>query len=70
MHRFRCRLYREYATVTKATMHIEHKPGEKLEVDWAGQTLPVIDTITGTEAKAYLFVATLSCSGTLTSRLL
>jgi transposase len=58
-----CKLYREYAVISKATMHIEHKPGEKLEVDWAGQTLPVIDSITGTEAKAYLFVATLPCSG-------
>lgn len=58
-----CKLYREYATVSKATMHIERKPGEKLEVDWAGQTLPVIDSVAGTEAKAYLFVATLPCSG-------
>jgi transposase len=58
-----CKLYGEYATTSKATMHIERKPGEKLEVDWAGQTMPVIDSITGTEAKAYLFVATLPCSG-------
>jgi transposase len=58
-----CKLYRDYAVVSKATMHIEHKPGEKLEVDWAGQALAVIDSITGTEAKAYLFVATLPCSG-------
>ena len=58
-----CKLYREFATTFKATMHIEHKPGQKLEVDWAGQTLPVIDSVTGTVAKAYLFVATLPCSG-------
>ncbi len=58
-----CKRYREYAVVSKASMHIEHKPGEKLEVDWAGQTLPVIDSVAGTEAKAYLFVATLPCSG-------
>jgi len=58
-----CKLYREYAITSKATMHIEHKPGQKLEVDWAGQTLSVTDSITGTEAKAYLFVATLPCSG-------
>ena len=58
-----CKLYREYAITSKATMHIEHKPGQKLEVDWAGQTLSVTDSITGTESKAYLFVATLPCSG-------
>ena len=28
-----CRLYRQYAHTTKATMHIEHKSGEQLEVD-------------------------------------
>jgi transposase len=30
---------------------------------WAGTTLPVVDSITGKEASAYLFVATLPCSG-------
>ena len=29
-----CKYYREYANVTKATMHIDRKPGELLEVDW------------------------------------
>ena len=58
-----CNHYGKYATTSKATMHIEHKPGEKLEVDWAGQSLPVIDSVTGTEVKSYLFVATLPCSG-------
>ena len=29
----------EYADVTKATMHIDRKPGEQLEVDWAGKRL-------------------------------
>ena len=28
--------YREYLTKTKATMHISRKPGETMEVDWAG----------------------------------
>ena len=30
--------YREYLTTEKATMHISRKPGETMEVDWAGQT--------------------------------
>ena len=33
-----------------------------MEVDWAGQTLPVYDAITGEPAKGYLFVAVLPCS--------
>ena len=34
--------YREYAAQTKATMHINRKPGEIMEVDWAGQTARVV----------------------------
>lgn len=57
-----CKYYREYASATKATMHIDHKPGEKLEVDWAGQTATIIDSDTGEAINAYVFVAVLSCS--------
>ena len=31
--------YRDYVVKTKATMHISRKPGEIMEVDWAGQTV-------------------------------
>ena len=58
-----CKYYREYALQTKATMHIDHKPGEKMEVDWAGQTASLIDTDTGEIIPAYIFVAVLSSSG-------
>jgi transposase len=54
--------YRRWARVTKATMRITHKPGEVLQVDWAGGTIPYYDSITGEEYKAYLFVAALPCS--------
>lgn len=57
-----CNYYRRYANINKATMYIKHKPGEQLEVDWAGQTATIIDTDTGGEIKAYIFVAVLSCS--------
>lgn len=57
-----CKYYREFATKTKATMHIQRKPGEKLEVDWAGQTASITDPITGVELPAYVFVATLPSS--------
>jgi len=55
--------YHRYVQTTKATMHINHKPGENLEVDWAGQTAFLTDNITGEPIKAYVFVATLPCSG-------
>jgi transposase len=31
-----CFHYQEYAAKTKATLHIHHKPGSRIEVDWAG----------------------------------
>ena len=58
-----CLHYREYAQQTKATMHLDHKPGEQMEVDWAGDTAKVTDPETGSQTPAYLFIAVLSCSG-------
>jgi transposase len=58
-----CDRYRTYAARNKATMHLEHKPGEQMEVDWAGQTMTVADNITGGAIPAYVFVAVLPCSG-------
>jgi transposase len=55
--------YREYVVKTKATMHIGHKPGEIMEVDWAGQTAAITDNETGGTLTAYLFVAVLPYSG-------
>ena len=57
-----CKMYRDYANTTKATMHINRKPGEILEVDWAGNTAAIIDNTTGELIDAYVFVASLSCS--------
>lgn len=58
-----CKYYRDYANTTKATMHINRKPGEQLEVDWAGKTASIVDTDTGEFIEVYVFVAALSCSG-------
>lgn len=55
--------YSEYVHKTKATMHIGHKPGEIMEVDWAGQTAHIIDTDTGEFIDTYIFVAILPYSG-------
>ena len=40
--------------MTKATMHIQHKPGDAIQADWAGDTLPVYDPVTGEQSPAYL----------------
>ena len=55
--------YREYTLKNKATMHIIRKPGELMEVDWAGQTAGIVDTDTGEIIEAYIFVASLPYSG-------
>ena len=55
--------YSDYVAKTKATMHINRKPGELMEVDWAGQTAGIIDTDTGEVIEAYIFVAVLPYSG-------
>ena len=55
--------YREYAAQTKATMHIARKPGEIMEVDWAGMTAHLTDSDTGEDIEAYVFVSVLPYSG-------
>lgn len=57
-----CVRYRQFAQTSKATMHIEHKPGEKCSVDWAGTTYDILDEDTGELVPAYLFVGVLNCS--------
>lgn len=56
------RHYSTYANKHKATLRIRRKPGEIMEVDWAGSTTFIIDRDTGEKVKAYVFVATLPCS--------
>ena len=55
--------YYDYAAKANATMHLNHKPGEILQVDWAGTTAQVIDTDTGEAIPAYVFVSVLPYSG-------
>ena len=46
----------------RATMHINRKPGEQVEVDWAGDTGTIIDPDTGEIIKAYIFVGVMTYS--------
>lgn len=55
--------YADYVHKTKATMHLNHKPGETMQVDWAGDTMGIVDTDTGELIPAYLFVSVLPYSG-------
>ena len=57
-----CDRYRKWAQTKKATMRIKHKPGDAMQVDWAGTTIPITDCYTGEISNAYLFVAVLPCS--------
>ena len=43
-------------------MRQTHAAGEKLFVDWAGDTVPVFDAATGMERRAHIFVAVLGAS--------
>jgi transposase len=54
--------YGKYAKKYKATMPIRRKPGEILEVDWAGSTLSINDRANGGKLTVYVFVATLPYS--------
>ena len=44
------------------TMRQTHVAGDKLFVDWAGDTVPIIDAMTGEVHDAHLFVAVLGAS--------
>lgn len=57
-----CKLYSDYVNKNKLTMHIHHKPGNKLMVDWAGTTFSYYAADEDREQKCYLFVATLPFS--------
>lgn len=54
--------YREYTVKKSYTSHIEHKPGEVVEVDWSGPTMSYYDRHRKVKTKVYLFVGTLPYS--------
>lgn len=57
-----CDLYREWAGTLPVWMRQEHTGGEKLFVDYAGMTMPVVERETGEVRQAQIFVATLGAS--------
>ena len=57
-----CDRYRKFKTDNKITMHKEHKGGEEVEVDWAGDKMMFVNRETGEVKEAEVFVAVLPAS--------
>lgn len=58
-----CERYRKWVGARKVSLHIRHKAGEKMFVDWVGDTMTVINPETGEAITAYLFVSAIGTSG-------
>jgi transposase len=57
-----CDLYGEWRKTISATMRQMHPAGERLFVDYAGDTVPIFNQMTGEERIAHIFVAALGAS--------
>jgi transposase len=57
-----CRLYRGFKKSLELSMRQTHTPGEKMFVDFAGQTVPIIDGARHEVLRAAVFVAVLGAS--------
>lgn len=63
-----CALFAEHARVKDVVATLRHEPGRAMLVDWAGDTLEVVDAVTGEVTRLYLFVAVLPYSGAVFCR--
>ncbi len=54
-----CELYQRWRCKLDVVLRQDHKPGEKMFVDWAGATIPLHDRHTGQVWQAALFGAAL-----------
>jgi len=57
-----CYYIQKNEQLRRATMHINRKPGEQIEVDWAGDPAYISNPETGEPKKAFVFVEVLSYS--------
>lgn len=57
-----CDQYRRWLAAQELVLRQNHAPGEKLFVDYAGQSVPILDRYTGEARAAQIFVAVLGCS--------
>jgi transposase len=58
-----CFHYQQWKQIQKVSMHVEHKYGDKMFVDFTGDKLKVLNPITGIEREVEVFVAILGGSG-------
>ncbi len=57
-----CEQYRRWLSTRDPVLRQAHAPGDKLFVDYAGQTVPITDRYSGEQRPAQIFVAVLGCS--------
>lgn len=57
-----CNLYRAWSKKVNPVMHMNHKAGDKLFIDYAGKTLEIVDPETGEVQEVQFFVAILGAS--------
>ena len=57
-----CELYHAWSDTLEPVLRQVHEPGQKLFVDWAGQTVPIRNRADGSHTEASLFVAVLGAS--------
>lgn len=57
-----CEQYRNWQGKLDVVMRQDHRAGEKLFVDYAGQTVPVVDRATGEIRETQIFIAVLGAS--------
>jgi transposase len=60
-----CERYRRWQRHLDVVMRQEHRAGEKMFIDFAGQTIPIVDQATGVITEAELFVTVLGASNYL-----
>ena len=57
-----CQLYGDWVGKQAISLRQEHRAGEKLFVDFAGDTIPIHDPRTGEISQGHVFVGVLGCS--------
>lgn len=57
-----CEQFRRWRLTQEPVLRQPHAPGDKLFVDYAGQTVPITDRYTGEVRAAQIFVGVLGCS--------
>lgn len=57
-----CYHFRVWSSASELTMHVHHKAGDKMFVDFIGKKLEIVDRITGKVQPVEVFIAVLGAS--------